>query len=212
MTRRGASLVEVLVSMSLFLLIMLVAWATFEMLQRSQMSQDAKVEGRQNTRNLMARLQEEVSNASTYYMNYVGVFGGRAYDTSYNPATGVMREVILAIPEASPAGPQAWQPGRNYRLVGIYTRGLNPPDRLNPGAREVVIHTIPGQPCSGAAPFPNFPSDAPLVTSLSGAASGQATTKVFRCYLPADDPGNNRYFWLIRPVLTGGGAPSPDAL
>ncbi|MEW6276980.1 MAG: prepilin-type N-terminal cleavage/methylation domain-containing protein [Candidatus Eremiobacterota bacterium] len=165
MKRRGYTLAEVLAATALFLLVVGMAASAAQLVRRSFHHHLARVQSRQDARNLLGDLRLRVRAACYVYSGFQQSMDGHQYSVPSPGQTGP--DVVFAVPEEDPG----------YTVVGVYLEPRTPPDPRNPSACRVVLYSRPGV----IPPVSQSPASISL-TTLSG-----GTRKRYDCYVP---PGN----------------------
>lgn len=131
--RRGYSIIEVLVAGGLGLLLMLIIWGAFRMLDHSTQGVRASNEPRQQMRVFMANLQNDIRAAA--YIFPAGNYTVAGYSISV-PAAGAAGDgLIFAVPQNS-------ETPILYTVVSVFTEARQPTDPNTPNALSLVTYTV----------------------------------------------------------------------
>ena len=170
MSRRGFSLVEVMVAASMSLLLMGVIWAGIKVLRTSTLNVNASQEPRKQLRAALGNLQKDLRQAA--YLFPAGSYDLDNGDKIEIPAPGSTGDALaFAIPENS-VSPIL------YTVVVVYTKPRGKTDINNPKARTLVYLKATGVD----PPTSDLPGEIDLETlPLSGGK------KVFDAYLADSD-------------------------
>lgn len=176
-TVRGASLIELLVVLSLFALVIVGVfrvWTATQMQQRSMLSGSS----REQATAALDRLASAVMPAEYFFPGYQGLCNGVTIQVPAAGATGTA--LACAAPETGLSGSET------YSVTVAYAEALAPANRNNPQAQQLVVLRFPRQ----KPPVVDDPSSLRLST-LTG-----ATRKVYRTY---HLPGS----WKVEPSTSG---------
>lgn len=162
---RGMSLLEVMIGAGLMLMLLLAFYGIAEMLSRSQIASDARLEARQQLRSATRAFSLASSQATCFFAaTGSGVttnIGGYTcqlpfYDTTTEQfqdgdAIAVAVPVDLTRPadpaddprdpdtELATGGTPDGFPDNLYTVVVLTSRAMDPPDSRNPNARQLVL-------------------------------------------------------------------------
>lgn len=161
---RGFSMTEVMVAGSLFLVVMVVAWAAFNLMQQSGLTLRASNEPRQQARALLMHLQDDLRSAAYIFPAGSYTVLGATLDVPDLGAQGPA--LVFAVPENS-------QPPLTFRVCYLFARPRSTPDPNNPDAHEIVYYTVPDID----PPVTDLPGDIDPNLLTGG------TTRVFDVYL-----------------------------
>jgi hypothetical protein len=163
--RRGVTMVEVLVGSLLMLMLLVAFYAIAEMLGRSQIASDARLEARQQLRNATRAYALATSQANGYYeatasSDTTDIGGYTCQLPFFNTSTQLFEPgdtIAVAVPidrtrpedpaddprdpdtVLASAGTPDGFPDNKYSVVVLTSRPMTPPDSRNPQARQLVI-------------------------------------------------------------------------
>jgi prepilin-type N-terminal cleavage/methylation domain-containing protein len=175
-SRRGFSIVEVMVASSLFLVVMMIGTGALQVVKRAGDHLKGRSQPRQQLRLLLGHLQRDVRAATFVYDPHLTVNFGGGFSHLYTgippvePAAPAKNEVIYALAETAASEPQ-------YTVVGLF---LQPEvrDRAYEGSHRVVMASVAHQ----NGPTPGSPADIPL----AALPVGSAQLRTFATASPAD--------------------------
>jgi hypothetical protein len=178
--RRAVSLVEVVMTLAVFGLVGTLATKSFLFLQHTQQSVRGRFEPRQQVRALMLCLQEAILSSMYIRQGFAGNCLGHTFDTPYltgSPPRPEGNDLLVLAPSET---------ANSFKATAIFCRPRQPQDERNPGAFEVVVHSIPSTPVGVG--------EAALVPGLlTGGAA-----RVFDCYVAPDAVTPSRPAFLFR--------------
>ncbi len=165
MRRDGFSLVEVTIASLLFLVVMVMAWAGFSVLDRGGRGLLAGSEPRQQMRVALGHLQNDLRMASYIYPE--PSYTLLATSLSPPPLGGTGNGLVYALPENA-------QPPLTFTVCALFARPRSRRDSNNPQAYELVYYSVEGID----PPTSDLPSEVDPETLPS-----RGTTRVFDLYL-----------------------------
>ena len=159
--QRGLSLIEVIIATGMMLMLLLAFYAVAEMLQRSQIVTDARLEARQQLRSATRNFALATGGASAFFTGTSATpltINGLSCVLPYVDGSGVLQQgntAALAIPIDAfrptdsnldpkfPPRPISGTPDGFcdgvYDIVVMTTRPTTPADSRNPDSRQIVL-------------------------------------------------------------------------